>query len=82
MRHGSGTYKWMSGNSVLAYYSGNWANDSMDGSGKYYYSSNDYPYISGTFVKGKLEGSAQYYKNAQQTFTTTWASGKCKNNNG
>ena len=82
VRHGSGTYKWMSGNSVLAYYSGNWANDSMDGSGKYYYSSNDYPYISGTFVKGKLEGSAQYYKNAQQTFTTTWASGKCKNNNG
>lgn len=82
VRNGNGTYKWMSGNSILAYYSGNWANDSMDGSGKYYYSSNDYPYISGTFVKGKLEGRAQYYKSAQQAFTTTWLSGKCKNNNG
>lgn len=76
-RHGNGVFKWKSGGSVVASYEGNWVDGVMSGSGKYYYSANSYPYISGKFVNGKPDGTATYYKEAGNTFTTTWANGKC-----
>lgn len=77
VRHGDGVFKWKNGSTVAASYDGNWVDGVMSGSGKYYFTANSYPYLTGTFVNGKPDGSATYYKESGNTFTTTWANGKC-----
>lgn len=77
VRHGAGTFKWTY---YGAYYTGQWANDDMNGIGTYFYKSAQYPYISGNFVNGKPNGKAIYYKNASNKFNTIWQNGRCVNN--
>jgi len=78
VRDGKGIYTWKNeSGGTEAKYDGAWVDGVMQGSGIYYYSSASYPYLTGTFVNGKPDGTAVYYKEADNTFDTTWAAGKC-----
>lgn len=77
VRNGSGTFKWMSNGKVVAWYDGEWKNNTMNGSGSYYFSSSDYPRITGDFINGRPNGQLNYYKEAGNIFKTTWVNGKC-----
>jgi hypothetical protein len=79
-RNGKGTFTWKdeSGNTT-AHYTGVFEDDSMTGTGKYYYENAEYPYLSGEFVDGVPQGSCTYYKESGNTFSTTWVNGKCTN---
>lgn len=76
-RFGNGIFTWYRNGSKIASYSGIWMNGQMNGSGKYYYTSNNYPYLSGSFTAGKPDGAATYYKESGNAFITTWSNGKC-----
>ena len=76
-RHGEGTFYWKEDSEIVASYKGNWVDGVMSGSGTYYYTKENFPYIIGIFSDGKPEGTATYIKNATDSFTTTWANGKC-----
>ncbi len=78
-REGSGKYTWVDKNGkTKTIYNGEWKSDLMEGKGKYYYTSSDYPYLSGNFVKGKPNGTLIYYKEADNTFDTVWENGVCQ----
>lgn len=83
VRSGSGTFRWMTNNyqTTIAYYTGEWADDDMNGTGTYFYSSATYPNITGKFTNGNLNGYATYNKDASTSFTTSWKNGLCVNNN-
>ena len=77
-RSGSGTYIWRdSEGNTLSYYEGDWSSDHMDGSGKYHFSSAEYPYLSGAFTNDVPSGTLVYYKEAGNTFDTKWENGTC-----
>ena len=76
-KEGHGTFTWINGYGIEASYTGEWDNDTMNGRGTYYYSSESYPCLKGRFVNGRPEGRATYYKEQGNTFTTTWIDGIC-----
>lgn len=78
-RNGTGKFVWNKKNGkVKSYYEGDWKINKMNGSGKYHYSSSEYPYLSGKFDNGVPKGTLTYYKAAGNTFETKWENGECK----
>lgn len=73
LKSGEGTYTWKKG----PVYEGNWSNDMMDGQGVYYFSSDQSgKSLEGNFKKNKPDGELTY-DDGNDTYTTTWKSGKC-----
>lgn len=76
-RSGTGTFTWYDNGVKAASYTGNWSDDLMSGTGKYFYTAAAYPCLEGTFEKGHVTGTATYYKEAGNAFSTTWVNGRC-----
>lgn len=75
MKQGKGTYTWMESGDT---YIGSWEADTMSGSGVYSFGGDMKPKkLTGTFLNGLPEGECTYQETATQSFTTTWAKGKC-----
>ena len=49
----------------------------MNGSGTYYFSSDQYPHLEGTFVNNQPSGTCEYYTDENVSITTVWKDGKC-----
>ena len=77
-RQGNGEYAWKNSYGVtIAYYDGNWEQDSMNGYGEYHYSVLTYPYLSGPFSNDLPDGTLTYYRGSGETFETKWNNGTC-----
>lgn len=77
-RNGPGKYVWKDrAGKTISYYDGEWESDHMNGSGKYHFSSSEYPYLSGNFDNDVPSGTLVYYKEAGNTFETKWENGTC-----
>ena len=73
-KSGQGTYKWTSG----ASYEGEWSDDQMNGSGSYFYPTDEDGYkLVGSFENGQPTGECQYYVNPAKHYKTDWMNGRC-----